>query len=352
MDMNNGVFCLFHYPRGRLWCIIIVIYTFMEIIRKELKFMQIRKVTLIGLGSMGAFFAPGLDAYLGRGNFRVLAEGERRERLRSRGVTINGVPHFFDTVTPEFRDDPADVIIIAVKDTGLSQAIEDIRNQVGPETQILCVLNGVDSEERVAAVYGWEHVLYSYMRVSINMRDGAADFDPSRGKVHFGEAKNDILSERVLSIQELFDKSGIGYSIEPDMIRGIWFKFMCNVGENLTCALLGVPFGAFRVSEHVDKIRLRAMREVMEIANKLGIDLRQEDIDRQAETIRTLPFANKPSTLQDLELGRKTEIDMFAGRVVELGLKLGVETPVSWMFLHAVKALEEKNEGIFRGEMG
>lgn len=314
--------------------------------------MQIQKVTLIGLGSMGAFFAPGLESYLGKGNFRVLAGGERRERLESRGVTINDVKYHFKIVSPETEGDPADLIIMAVKDTGLARAIEDIRHQVGRETQILCVLNGVDSEEQVAAVYGWDHVLYSYMRVSINMRDGAADYDPSRGKVHFGEAKNEVLSDRVLGIRELFDKSGIGYVIESDMVRGIWFKFMCNVGENLTCALLGVPFGAFRVSDHANEIRLRAMREVMEIANKLGVNLSQADIDWQESTIKTLPFANKPSTLQDLELGRKTEIGMFAGRVVELGRKLGVETPVSWMFLHAIRVLEEKNEGIFRGENG
>lgn len=42
--------------------------------------MHIHKVTLIGLGAMGVFFAPRLSAYLGE-NFRVLATGERKERL-------------------------------------------------------------------------------------------------------------------------------------------------------------------------------------------------------------------------------------------------------------------------------
>lgn len=305
--------------------------------------MKIKKVTLVGLGAMGVFFAPKLDACLGRENFRVLAEGERKKRLETRGVTINGVMHKFNIITPDAEGEPADLIIMAIKDTGLKQAICDIRNQVGQHTQILCVMNGIDSEERVAEVYGWEHVLYSYMRVSIVMKDGVADFDPTWGKVHFGEARNNGLSERVKAIGELFEACNIDYTVEPDMIKGMWFKFMCNIGENMTCALLGIPFGAFHVNEHANAIRRRAMQEVVEIANRRGIDLGQEDIERQEETIRKLQAGNKPSTLQDLENGRLTEVEMFAGKVVKLGEELGVETPLNWMFYHGIRVLEWKN---------
>ncbi len=309
--------------------------------------MKIKKVTLIGLGAMGVFFAPKLDAYLGKEKFRVLAEGRRKERIQSEGVILNGVRHRFTVITPEEKGDPADLVIMAVKDMGLTQAIHDIRNQVGPDTLILCVMNGIDSEERIAAVYGREHVLYSYMRVSIVMKDGIADFDPGWGKVHFGEARNYELSERVCAVKELFDACRINYRIEPDMIRGMWFKFMCNIGENMTCAILGVPFGAFHVSDHANAIRRKAMWEVVEIANRLGVDLGEEDIEYQEDTIKKIPFANKPSTLQDLENSRITEVEMFAGKVVKLGEELGVATPMNWMFYHGIKVCEEKSMGRF-----
>lgn len=310
--------------------------------------MKIKKVTLIGLGAMGVFFAPKLDAYLGKENFRILADGERKERIQSKGVIVNGDRHQFTVITPETEGDPADLIIIAVKDTGISQAIHDIRNQVGQDTQIICVMNGIDSEERLAAIYGWEHVLYSYMRVSIVMQDGIANYDPMIGKVHFGEAKNSELSVRVASIKALFDACTIKYTIDPDMIKGMWFKFMCNIGENMTCAILGIPFGAFQVSDHANAIRRKAMWEVVEIANRLGIDLGEADIERQEKTIMNLPFMNKPSTLQDLENNRKTEIEMFAGKVVKLGEELGIETPINWMYYHGIKVCEEKSMGKFQ----
>ncbi len=309
--------------------------------------MKIRNVALIGLGAMGSFFAPRIEQYLGRQNFQVIASGKRKERLEKQGVTINGVNYRFTVRQPEEQGPKADLIIMAMKDMGLDQAIEDIRDLVGENTQILCVMNGIDSEERVAAAYGWEHVLYSYMRMSIVMKDGAADFDPYWGKVHFGEAKNEELTPRTERIRDFFENCDIPYQIDTDMKRGIWFKYMCNVGENLTCALLGIPFGAFRSSDSANAIRRGAMREVMAIANKKGIPLTEEDIENQETTVRNIPYTNKPSTLQDLEGKKKTEVEMFAGTVVRLGKELGVPTPISWMFYHGIKVYEEKNEGKF-----
>lgn len=313
-----------------------------------IRVMKIEKVTLIGLGAMGCFFAPKLELYLGKNHFRVLAEGERKQRLESRGVTINGVTHHFTVITPETKGDTADLIILAVKDMSLDQAIYDIRNQVGEHTKILCVMNGIDSEERVAKAYGWQHVLYSFMRVSIGMKDGVVNFDPEIGKVYFGEAKNDELSERVQAIKVLFDTCKINYSIPSDMIRSMWLKFMCNIGENMTCALLGIDYGAFHVSEHANAIRRQAMWEVIKIANKRGIDLGEQDIIHQETVIKNLPAPNKPSTLQDLEKGNQTEVEMFAGKMIKLGEELGVETPLNWLFYHGIKVYEEKNANIVK----
>lgn len=308
--------------------------------------MEMKTVALIGLGAMGVFFAPRLEEHLGRENFCVIAEGERKERLETKGVTINGVNYRFPICTPK-EGKETDLIIMAVKDMGLDQAIRDIRSFVGPKTQILCVMNGVESEERVAAVYGWEHVLYSYMRMSIVMKDGKADFDPYWGKVYFGEAKNEEpLTERVQAVKAVMESCDIPYRIEKDMLWGLWFKYMCNVGENLTCALLGIPFGAYGKSEAANEIRWTAMKEVQAVAEKKGIVITDEVMEKQHQTILRIPFYNRPSTLQDLEGKKKTEVEMFAGSMVKMGEELGVPTPICWMFLHGIHVLEEKNAGL------
>ncbi len=307
--------------------------------------MKVEKIALIGLGAMGVFFAPRLAKAYGEG-FRVIADGERKKRLEEKGVTINGENYKFPIVTPQEKGDPADLILVGVKGYGLDQAIEDIKNQVRENTLIISLLNGVDSEEKLIEAFGQEHVLYGYMRMSVVMKDGCADFDPYWGKVHFGEMTNVEYSQRVLTVKEVFDLADIPYEIDEDMLKGIWFKFMCNVGENLTCALLGMPFGGYQVSEHANWIRENAMREVAAIAQKKGIDLGEKEIVMQGKTVVTIPYANKPSTLQDLEAAKHTEIDMFAGTVIQMGKEYGIPTPICEMFYHGIRVLEEKNDGI------
>lgn len=296
---------------------------------------------------MGVFFAPRLAAAYPEG-FRVIADGERKRRLEEKGVIVNGVNYKFPIITPEEKGDPADLILIGVKGYGLDQAIEDIRNQVGEETLIISLLNGVDSEEKLVKSFGEKHVLYGYMRMSVVMKDGKADFDPYWGKIHFGEKLNKEYSERVLAVKEVFDKADIPYEIDEDMLKGIWFKFMCNIGENMTCALLGIPFGGFQVSDHANWVRIEAMKEVAAIAQKKGISIGKEEIEMQNKTILTIPYPNKPSTLQDLEAFKHTEIDMFAGTVIQMGRELGIPTPICEMFYHGIHVLEEKNDGIIR----
>ena len=308
-------------------------------------------VALIGLGAMGAFFAPRFAKQLGK-RFFVIADGERKERLERQGVTINGTNWKFPVETPDGEPSPCDLIVIAVKDYTLPDAILDIRRFVGEHTLILCVMNGVTSEESVAAAYGREHVLYSFMRVSIAMEDGSAVFDPKKGCVCFGEAENDPehLSDRVRLVRALFEQCGVPYRIPRDMKHALWFKFLCNVGDNMTCALLGVPFGVFTKSREANEIRVAAMHEVQRLAEKKGIRITDEEIRALDKTYASFPFMNRPSTLQDLERGRQTEVSMFAGYVVAESEKYGLHAPVCWMFDKGIRVLEEKNEGAFRPE--
>ena len=307
--------------------------------------MKMENAALIGLGAMGVFFAPRMEAGMGRENFCVIAGGQRRKRLETQGVTVNQVNYRFRVVSPE-EGEPKDLIIMAVKDTGLEQAIRDIEKFVGENTQILCVMNGVESEQKVAAVYGWDHVLYSYMRIPVELKNGTYDFDPDGGHVYFGEKENKVLSDRVKAVRDVFELCHIPYRIQEDMILGLWQKFMSNIGENMTCALLGVPFKAFNCSSHANAIRRMGMKEVQAVAGKLGICLTDEMIEENCSRPFNSPY-NRPSTLQDLDAGKKTEIDMFAGTVVRLGRELGVPTPANELFYHGIKVLVEKNEGKF-----
>ena len=308
--------------------------------------MPLKHIALIGAGAMGSFFAPRLYETFGD-DFFLIADGERKNRLESEGITINGTNYRFPVKSPDKKID-CRLIIISVKSPALDEAIEQIKNFVAPDTIILSVLNGMESEERIISAYGEKHVIYSFMRVSIVMKNHICEYEPNKGYVAFGEKENNIYSDRVLMVKEIMELAGIPYVIPDDMIHDMWFKFMCNVGENMTCALLGIPFGAFRSSKHANAIRIGAMEEVVRIAQSVGVNIGKREIDEQNAFIKMLPFNNKPSTLQDLEAGKFiTETDIFSGFVVKMGKKLGIDTPINSYLYHSIKTLEEKNRGDF-----
>ena len=128
-------------------------------------------------------------------------------------------------------------------------------------------------------------------------------------------------------------------------MRALWLKFMANVSENQTSAVLGIPFGAWQVSDEANALREDTMREVIAIAQKKGIDIGEQDILDQRAQLKRIPYPNKTSMLQDLEHGRPTEVEMLAGTVIRLGRETGVPTPVNQALYHAIRVLEEKNAG-------
>ena len=79
----------------------------------------------------------------------------------------------------------------------------------------------------------------------------------------------------------------------------------------------------------------------MTLANARGIRLTEEDFEKQCAAIKTLPPQNKPSTLQDLEAGKHTEVEMFAGTAVRLGKESGLHLPNCEFLLHAVRVVEK-----------
>ena len=304
---------------------------------------KIQTVAQIGLGALSAFTAPGLQHLLGD-RFAVVASGERAQRIRRHGMEVNGVHHDFHVVSPQDAS-PVDLVILTVKYPQLKEALSDIAPFVGEHTILLPLLNGVESEEACAQVYGWEKVLYGLCQVSIVMKDGHASYNPKAAVLRFGERENHQLSPRVQAVRTLLEQAGIPCEVPQDMLRAQWLKFMYNISQNQSSAVLGIPFGAWQVSEDANIIREMGMREVIAVAQAMGIALGEEDIASHREYLKKVPYANKTSMLQDIEAGRPTEVDQLAGTLVRLGEAYGVPTPLNRFYYHAIRVLEEKNAG-------
>lgn len=299
---------------------------------------SIEKTAIIGAGALGAAYGSLLYA-MDPQCVCFIASGSRHERLKRDGVVVNGKRCPIAVVSPE-EATPADLLIVAVKHYHLDRAIAEMRQAIGPETTVLSVMNGIDSEERIGAVYGMDKVIYGLTLGIDAVREGNRVTYTTQGRIFFGEAKNPAMTERVRRIHDLFDRAGIAHVIPPDMIRSLWFKFMVNVGANQTSAVLRADYGALRTSPEARALMESAMREIIALAGALKVDLSEKDIGEWYKVLEGLSAEGKTSMFQDVEAGRKTEVEMLAGTVIELGKRHGVATPVNGRLFDELKRIE------------
>jgi len=301
---------------------------------------SIERVSVIGAGAMGAFYASKFFD-MDRSCISLIARGERADRLMEQGLIVNNKHYSVPVVRPEDKAPPSDLIIVAVKHHHLPEAIQDMKTRIGERSLILSVMNGIESEEQIGAVYGMDKVLYA-VAVGIDaVRQGNSITYTKEGKLFFGEAKNLVLSERVKRVKSLFDLAGIVHETPDDMIRTLWWKFMINVGMNQVSAILCAPYSVFQASQEARELMESAMREVITIAKVAKVYLSEEDIENWYSFLSGLSPQGKTSTVQDVEAKRKTEVEMFAGKVIELGKTYGIPTPVNQTLFRLIKVLEQ-----------
>jgi len=301
---------------------------------------SLSRIYISGLGAVGAMYSGKLID-MDPNCLKVIASEERIRRYTENGVTINGRPYPFEYVRPEDGDHSADLIIIAVKQHHLEQSINDISRFVGGNTIILSLLNGITSEEIIGQRFGMDKVLYAFCVGNDTMREGTHIRYTNIGSIVFGEKTNKELSEKVTRVKELFDRAGIPYVIPEDMLREQWWKFMLNVGINQVSAVLRAPYRVFQEVPEAMELLFMASREVIQLSRKLGINLGEDDLEKCVPIIKRLDPKGKTSMLQDVEAGRKTEVEIFDGTVVELGRNYGVDTPVNDMLYRMIRALEK-----------
>lgn len=306
--------------------------------------MKIQSVAVLGAGAVGSYVIWGLfhkkDIRLG-----VIAEGERADRLKKGGCRINDEVYRPEVWSPQEAED-VDLLIVSLKYGSLPEALESIKTIVGEHTTVMSLMNGVDSEKLIAEQVGDDKVLRSLIKVASHKEENGYYFNPETTLgIIFGELAAPFDSGRVQAIESLFADTGIHFRSTEFIREEIWGKFRLNVCNNLPQAILGAGVGCYSDSTHMKAISDGLRRELEQIALAKGIDMSK--MTGTSGRGSAVPASARYSTLQDLDAGRHTEIDMFSGALMRMGEELGIPTPYNEYTYHMIKALEEKNDGLF-----
>ena len=299
---------------------------------------EIKKTAIIGMGALGMLYASQISSAFGPDSVYFLADQKRIGRYQKMTFTINGTPWSFPMKAPE-NACPADLIIIAVKYNALPSALDIMASSVGPDTTIISVMNGIDSEAIAGKRYGDEKVLYCIAQGMDAMKFGTDLTYTKFGELCLGTRINGQ-ENQLDALTRYFDSARISYRTESDILKRLWGKFMLNVGINQTCMAYEANYAqALTPGTQYDTL-IGAMREVILLAQKEGITLTEGDLEAYIELLKTLSPEGVPSMRQDGIAHRPSEVEMFSGTVRRLAAKHGLSVPVNDMLYEKIKDME------------
>lgn len=304
--------------------------------------MEIKKVSIIGLGALGILYGHHLSKKMPKADIRIIANRERIYRYENEHVYCNGERCNFTYLTPDEPCEPADLLIFTVKFDGLKDAIQSVMHHVGDQTIILSALNGISSEALIGEIYGDEHILYCVAQGMDAVKVGNQLTYDHMGILCFGERQPGEISDKVKRVAAFFDKVELPYEIETNMVKRQWGKFMLNVGVNQTVAVYQSNYGEIQRDGEARKIMIGAMREVIALSEKEGIDLSEADLDYWLSVLATLSPDGKPSMAQDIEVKRYSEVELFAGTVLHLAHQYGLSTPINQQLYDQIRTIESQ----------
>lgn len=301
---------------------------------------EIKNVLICGLGAIGSIYA---DKFQHTSNLKILVDKNRLMKYKNNPITFNNKFLNLDYILPENNSFKADLIVIATKNDGLAEAVENIKNFVYEDTIILSLLNGITSENIIASKYGIDKVLHSFYIGGSAMRTG-------RSIVHYGDATINIGSpysqnlSKIEIVKNFFDKSNITYKIPNDIIYAMWSKFMLNVASNQVSAITKMTFGQMCNNSRCIELLVNIMEEVKLIAKAEGIKNTDSMVNEVLSHIRSISPEGKTSMLQDIEAHRKTEVEDFAGTVIKLGKKHNLPTPYNSTLKQLIEVIQTAAE--------
>jgi 2-dehydropantoate 2-reductase len=297
--------------------------------------VEFDKIFILGAGAIGSVLGASLSK---RNDVTIIGNKAHVDAVNSTGLSISGDLNetFHVLADTQIREIPQRTLIfLTTKAYDSEEAVNGVKRLLKKDTVILVLQNGLGNEEIVKrTVDGKAKVLRGITAMA------AEFFKPGEVKYWKGETviEQDVVAKK---IAEILNANNLKTVLVEDMKDRVWTKAVVNSVVNPLTAIFGVRNREVG-TESLATVRHRIVEECVHVGKTEGVTfpkhLKQE-IDREI-----LNYTNFSSMYQDLKKGKKTEIDFLNGKIVELGRKHDIPTPVNETLVHFIKFLEERNE--------
>ncbi len=299
------------------------------------------KIAVVGAGAVGGYFG----GLLARSGAPVIMIGRPAfvEAVKKNGLFLDTV-QFQESVRVEASTElsavrGAEIVLFCVKTTDNAATARGLAPLLAPGALVLSMQNGVDNVEQIRAAARID-VLAAVVYVAASVPEPGRVKHVGRGDLVVGPE-----NERTKKIAALFSRAQVPCRISENIEGELWTKLIWNCALNAVSALGRAKYGLIASSADAWKVVETAVYEVLAVAKAAGIHPPGLE-DPQVALAGALKIATQmaealSSTGQDLNRGKRTEIDSLNGYISRRGAELRVPTPVN----HALSALVKLAEG-------
>ena len=324
--------------------------------------MKLKRIAIMGAGSLGTI----LGAYIARSGRQIdLIDADEKHvnALNKNGATVCGTVELNTPVRamcPNEMGGEYDLFLYMVKQTHNATAIPQMTAHLSPDGYICVFQNGIP-ENAVAQVIGEGRTLGATVGWGATLLEpGVSEATTLQENWFFdiGTLRGEITPE-LLELQTLLELMCPTH-IVTDWMPARWQKMIANVAMSGMSAALGCTFGDILDDEHALLCAQHLARECVRVTMGLGYTCVYDPVlevtidelynfssletklvtDMIFETVWGAHRASRASMLQDLEKGRKSEIDAINGVLSSSGRRCGVPTPVSDRVVEIVHKIE------------
>jgi len=286
----------------------------------------------VGGGSIGSYLA----ALLSRGgeDVHLVCRGRQLAAIRDKGLKLRKGSDTFVVPSLQATDDasrlgPVDVLIVAVKLYDLAASMRQVRGLVGPGTLVVPIQNGVVAHEIISAEVGDGHAAGGTVFVSAVLEEpGMVVSRSAVDTLVFGEIDGSV-SARAEAFRFACERAGIHAELSSRIVPRMWEKYVAIVGINVVCSLARQSVGFIRADERLTGCLIRAMQEAVAVARAQDIDIAADTIDRALAFGKHVAYGTRVSMLEDIEAGKRTEVEWLNGHLVKVARRLGIDVPMN-----------------------
>jgi len=291
------------------------------------------KIIILGAGAIGSLYGAKLSKI---NDVTLVSRQEHVDKINEDGLKITGEEnntYKLKATTTINKIEDNTLIILTTKVTSSKKAIEPIINLIKKDTIILCLQNGLRSEDIVKEIIGERCTVIRGITAV-----GATFLDV--GIVQFNNLSYTKIEKSSVSqyLADNFNKCGLKANVSENLKEDVWRKLIVNCVLNPMSAILRVDNNGIS-DEKLDPIKKVIVNECLKVAEKDDVRL---NIDVEMINKGIKGSRNLSSMHQDLIKGKKTEIDYLNGAVIELGKKYGIKCLVNEGLVMVIKGMEKQ----------